>query len=453
MINLLPDETLRAIFDYAATRDLVSLTHVCFRWRDILLHYPRIWSDIHAYGRDPRMVDAQIKRCGNEPLLISIGMPWRFLNPRRRPRVRKNIEEVAKLIRKNRDQVTRLCVHLNCQAFREWIGCEWPNLKEFTWTDTCHEWTARGSGSRGGLLRIRDLYVKGGFCWSLKTFKHLTTLKLTGLVDVKLEDFTEILQRNTLLKDLELAYVNVRGSPNLNREGLIKLPHLKKLKIRDDDKTCGNAFVLLNLPSLESLSVRSLAGQSFSPHSPWSRFCRPLVITSLESEYRRVPSSREITVVGSNKLGTRCLHFKEHSLDMDVPTFFRSLSNPWLSSVTRFFFIRGMPDGVMAPGQISAICDLLTHLSRVEYMRLRPSQLAVEVVQRLRGDPKLCPRLGELQMTVSGTLQATVSVVEEMLKDRTGRGEHWEMVAKEPTSLPSGVKLKTPVVWKRVQLG
>lgn len=456
------------MFDFAATRattpyptrnfrHIVLLTHVSHRWRDILLHYGRIWSDIRIYGQDIHMLSTQIERCQNASLLVSIGKLWDPTKPSRQRRVQGNVQGAANLIRERKDRVTRLVVRLDCSSFRDWFGFEWPNLKEFVWADTCITPTAHGGVKcDGGLPGLRELSIRGGFDWPTRAAKNLTALQLKGPMDFELAVFAEFFRRNTSLESVHLTCVNVRESHRSHsnfQEESIKLPHLNKLTVLEGGQTCGRALALLTLPSLQHLSVSSLGGESFGPGCPSSEFCNRLSITSLKAQFDTLDQS--ITVDGFDKLGTRSLHFREipHFIN-GATTLLRSLSNPWLSSVVSFFFIEGMPEELVSLRQISGICNLLKHLSRVEFMHLCPSSLAIDVAQQLWSHPDWCPGLRELGMTVTGPQETAVAFVDRVLECRAGGGDGWRMgvgVSRRSYSPNSrrGVESSIHVVWKK----
>ena len=369
----------------------------------------------------------------------------------------ENIRRAAKLIRERRDQVVRLQVHLSCWSFKKILGFDWPNLKEFVWTDTCLGPSHCGGGYEGSLPRLRDLSIQGGFNWPMKTAKHLSNLKLQGPMDLEFTVFAGFLRKNTSLESLDLTDVNVLKPFSNCQEKSIELPHLNKLRVCDDGTTCGGALPLLNIPSLRRLSVVSTAQQGFLSHSPWSQFCGGLSITSLKAGYCAPPRGyATITVVGSDESGIQSLYLKELSYPGISTPLFRSLSNPSLSSVTSFSFVDDMPEGILSLRQVSAICDLLKHLSRVECMHLCPSRLAVGVVRRLRDDPELCPGLRVLGIIVTDKIrEKSQNLVGDMLKSRTSGGDWWGMDSRPAICQSSsgwhngGDSPRTHMVWEK----
>lgn len=401
------------------------------------------------------MLGTQIERCGGAPLHVSIKKPSGLVKPSSYSELWKNTQAAANLIRKRGNQVTRLKARLDCSSFQRLLGFEWPNLEEFVWVDNCFNPGAHRSNYNGGLPRLRHLSIKRGPSWPTTAAKNLTTLRLTGPMDLEPTGFAELLRRNTSLRSLGLTHVNVREPPSCCQEESIELPHLNELRVYDGAGTCRHALALLNLPSLRALSVSSTAEQSFQSDSPWSGFCSRLSITSLEARY----NDAAIRVVGSDGSEIRPLEFEEFSYADTGSALFRSLSSPSLSSVTSWSFINNMPEGIMSSPQISAICDLLKHLSRVERMRVCPSRLAVEVSRRLRDDSRLCLGLKDLGVTVTDqTREAVVDNVNEALKARAAGNDGWEMrmITTGPlyaAYLQRGLEPRTQVVWKKVSLG
>ena len=438
----LPDSEIR---DF---RKVVLLTHVSHRWRKILIDYGPIWSDVHIYGQNIDMLSAQIERCKGAPLFVYIRTPsgntgaLRYLKP-------QNVREAANLIRGHRDQVTRLKVRLRCRFFQQFLGFEWPILEELDLNDICHlNLGLHGASCDGGLPRLRYLTIQGGFNWAMKVAKNLTTLKLQGPMDLQLAAFAEFLRANTSLESLSLIHLDALGSPG-RREEPINLPHLNALLVHHAKCEC--VLALLTLPSLGSLAVSSTGGQSFWSDSPWSGFVSRLSITSLKAQYYS-PSYGSITVVGSNGLDPQPLYLKEFSHTTATTALFRLLSNPSLSSVTSFSFVDNMPEGFMSRQQISVICGLLDHLSRVECMRLCPSGLAIEVVRRLGDDSELCPGLRGFEIMVTDRARDVIEdLVYEVLEARSGSGDGWQMRATRYSYL-EGLPLmesRTKMVWEK----
>lgn len=416
-IDHLPDETLLEIFYFVTASTstdnfprAVSLTHVSRRWRKILLNCGGIWSNIHICHQDFNQVDTQIKRCQRAQLMVSIESPLelsfysQFL---------QNVHGAAVLIRERRDQVTLLQAYMDCGLFYRLFGYEWPNLKEFTLTDSCSSGSSFHEGRyvyplHSGPPKLKVLLVEGSPNWPMNVVTSLTIFRLKGTKTLKLETLAKFFRRNTSLETLELINLDVWKPSNWHRIEPIVLPHLVKLSVRD--ATCGCALALLRLPSLEQLRISSIRGQDPWTYSPWSEFCSRLHTVSLEAHHRS--SSRNgITVTGWSKgMDTRSfLRFTEfNSLDHLGTALFGSLSRASLSSVTSVSFIKHMPDGCRSPSLIAAICNLLEHLPQVERMHLRPSRLVIGVVRRLSGDQKLCPGLRELGIKATESACKTV---------------------------------------------
>lgn len=465
-IDRFQDGTLLAIFDFAVApvfpfrpgtrefRQAISLTHVSHRWRKILLDCGRIWSDIHISGQDVDILSTLIKRCKGAPLSVSINIPRAFAKRSRRQKFWSDLGGAANLIQEHRNQVTRLEHRLGRHSFRRLLGFEWPNLEEFDWIDDGPlDSSIHQVDYDGELPRLRNLSISlnGGFNWPMTVAKHLTTLSLKGRgpMDLELAVFTEFLRKNTSLESLTLTNLKIRGSPS--REKPIGLPHLNELSVHRT--TCGDVLDLLDLPSLKRLQASFPTGQSFWSDSHLSKFYGRLSITSLNAKYFTHRRGNEIRVVGSNGSDTESLYLKELSRTKMDTALSRSMSSPWLSSITSFSFIEKMPEEVISFSQISAICGLLRHLSRVECMHLCPSELAIEVVRRLWGDPELCPRLKELGIMVTDkTRKTALDLAGEMLKARAGGGDGWEMMEIDcpyQTGFQRAFRLRTEVVLRK----
>lgn len=442
-INHLPPEILFAIFDFATGPPnsrtpnfgrVVSLTHVSRLWKEILLNDGRLWSNVHILGQSLHAVAIQIARCRRAPLSVFIEVPSRCIRkPSRYSHLRANIQGAAQLIQERRGQVKRLEAHMDCQAFPQQLGCEWPSLGEFVWVDTCplasslHEHVHVGPVN-GVLPRLKDLTIESGICgWPMNIATQLTTFKLKGPVYLKPSALIDFLRRNTSLQSLELHTLDVPILSQDRREEPIELAHLTKLSVRDAD--CGHILALLNLSSLKRLWVSSYQGRNPWLDCGWSEPCTRLLITTLKARYCTFPDNtyKSITVEGYSGLDTQALRFTEPSPGLLCATMFRALANGSLHSVTSLSLIDNMPEGGASPPTVE-ICALLGHLPRVVFMRLRPSDLALGVARCLRDDSESCPELRELEVTVTGrTCKSVSELAVEMVKARAGGGAGGKM--------------------------
>ena len=438
-INDLHTEILAEVFEFAAApldpaicnvNQVVSLMYVCRRWMAILRSNGRMWSNIHIRGQDLAVLDAQLTLCRKAPLFVLVKVP-----PRNAAKYscyldfRKNIRGAVGLIRQRRDQIKRLEVHMDCQTLQEQLGCEWSNLKELVWVDTCPPGASvhgisRESPVSGRLPMLKILSIGGCTNWSINVVTHLTTFKLEGPIRLELPTLIEFFRRNTSLESLELTNLDVWRPLNNHRVEPIELPHLTTILVRD--ATCGCLLSLLNLPSLNRLCVFSLKERNPWSDYDWSKLCSRLSITSFEGHYSA--SIREtVTITGSNGSDTQSFDFREAAYG---PTLFRSLSNASLPSVTSVSLIRNMPEGGVSSSLTAAICGLLEQLPRVERMRLCPGGLAVEVTRRLSENSELCPELRELEVMVTGETRAR-TIAELMTKVARVRGDGREMITIE----------------------
>ena len=460
-------EILVEVFEFAAAsldpmtcnlNQVVSLMRVCRRWMAILCSNGRIWSNVHIRGQDLATLDAQLTLCRKAPLFVLIKVPPRdaakyscYLD------FQKNIQGAVSLIRERRDQVKRLEVHMDCQTLREQLGCEWSNLEELVWVDTCPlgssvHGVSRESPVPGGFPMLKILSIGGCINWSINAATNLTTFKLKGPIRLELPTLIKFFRRNTSLQSLELMNLDVWGPPNSYRVEPIELPRLTNLSIHN--ATCGCMLPLLNLPLLNRLWVFSLKGRNPWSDYDWSKLCNRLSITNIEVQYSA--SIREtITMVGSNGLDTQSFHFTEVSPATHGAALFRLFSSASLPSVTSVTLIKNMPEGGVSSSLTAAICDLLEQLPRVERMRVYPSGLAVEVTRHLSENPELCPELRELEVTVTGeTCTRTVEgLVAKVVKVRADSGDGREMRRIEclhPAGSQRSGEVRTRVVWDRL---
>jgi hypothetical protein len=400
---------------------------VCRRWMAILRANGRIWSNIRIYGQGLAMLDAQLTLCRKAPLFVIIKIPPRnaakyscYLD------LQKYIQGAASLIRQRRGQVKRLEVHMDCQTLRAQLGCEWSDLKELVWVDTCPRGpgvhgASLGSPVPGGLPMLKILSIEKCINWPINVATHLTKFKLKGPMRLELPTLIEFFRRNTSLESLELMDLDVWRPPNSYREEPIELPHLTELSIHN--ATCGCMLSLLALPSLNCLWVCLFKGRDPWSDYDWSEPCNRLSITNLKAQHS-VSLFEGITVTGSSGLDTQSPRFTAFSPATQAVTLFRSLSNASLPSVTSISLIRNMPEGIVSSSLTAAICGFLEQLPQVERLRLCPSGLAVEVTRRLSENSGLCPELKELDVTVTGeTCRTIVELVAKLIKVRSGGGD------------------------------
>ena len=370
---------------------------------NILLTNDQIWSNIHIHRQNSHLLEAQVNRYLQSPLLVPISTRSTPGNDESlRYELPENIRRAADLIRERWDQVTFLQVGMNCGHFHRLFGRDWPGLEKLNFFDMC-------SGCRGvGLAHVAKLKVfviEGGPSWPISVATHLTAIELKAIEKLELKTLTEFFRMNTSLETLELTNLLVLEPSGWQMEEPVELPHLNKLTVCD--ATCGRTLSLLRLPSLKQLRVSSSRGQHYLKHSPWADICPRLPITSLEAHFNPCwKGGTAYTVVGrSNRMDDWSLCFKSK---IPGTPLLQSLSNASLSSVTSISFVENAPERHLWPSLIDAICQLLKHLPQVERMRLGPSQLVINVVKRLSGDSTLCPKLRELTMRVGGEACMTV---------------------------------------------
>ena len=154
-------------------------------------------------------------------------------------------------------------------------------------------------------------------------------------------------------------------------------------------------------------------------------------------------------MVGSVGLDTGTLRFTEFSPATQGATLFELFSNASLPSITSLFLIEDMPEGGAPSSLTTAICDRFERLPRAERMRLCPSGLTVEVMQRLSNDSELCPESRELEVTVTDeTYLAVVELGAEVVKVRAGGGDGRKICISTYNPLAHSVA-GTRTVWKR----
>lgn len=257
VIESLPPELMQIIFMirveslYLAypspkiMRNMMFLTHVCRRWREIALGFPHMWFPVIQFpGVLP---DLFLERGGSSPLRMSnlLTHPESLLTPSLLPEHVDRLHEVS--IRSGADSY---------RNFFKRIGRRFENLSVLSLA--CEEglnWMLAQSedvhdAGNVDAPELRHLTLDKLWIRSISQFRDLRTLFLRRIRDdsVNIIDLVGFLSNNPLLEELELDNVKVVGAAqNDLSTQIIPLPHLRALRLVLDNSHLIPLFSLFSL--------------------------------------------------------------------------------------------------------------------------------------------------------------------------------------------------------------
>ena len=434
-IGRLPPELLSMIFELVATSpeydstptlgDIISLTHVCRYWRNILLHHNGVWSDIHLKGQNPGSVVKQLERCGDAALSVNVHLQfWMFR--RENTRLLKNLREALTNIRLHRDQVRRLVVHISCcQSFHEYFDFDFPNLEELVWEDLCMQHAITHNSNppdpeHNRLPALRHLSVKKTLHWPVEFTSGLTTFKLEGHMTVIPEKLISFLRRSPALESLEL--INLHVPYHFLPAKPVELDRLTKLSIQNVEH--GHIFPYVALPALRSLEIGPFEQPPRWVGSVWFGLQVPPGVTTLAITYQGLEGRDMISAVGSDKRSNQLLALSEHSVGRRFTPVLDALANASLDLVTTLCLDeegKDLEDRVPS----DPIKALLRSLSQLRQADLGWGRLTNKVIMCLSDNRRLCPELRELRVKVTGKSYFSIfKSVQILVRSRAG-AEQW----------------------------
>ncbi len=247
-IHRLPDEILTIIFSILveAKDDRHSstwLSHVCSRWRNILLHMSGFWVTALWYLLDDELGSCQwnsrrdnivrmcVSRTGSRPLSIAFGytLPpamWELLSP-------------------HFGRVARLQLYLPVAQLRQahqvigssMGGLKWLSLRSWDWDDGREEvveaaglapWDDSALPALGTIILAPAAFI------SACVVKSLTDITLVGGVPRQaFASFVEAFRRCPMLEELSMRHYHLVGAGTPTASTPIVLPHLRILNVED----------------------------------------------------------------------------------------------------------------------------------------------------------------------------------------------------------------------------
>ena len=435
-IGCLPPELLSMIFELVATppeydstptlRDVISLTHVCRYWRSILLNHNGVWSDVHLKGQDRGLVAQQLGRCGDATLTVNVHLQfWMFRGEN--VRLLNNLREALTDIRRHRNQVRRLVVHIACcQVFHLYFNFDLPNLEELVWEDLCVQHATTHNSNppdpeHNRFPRLRHLSVKKSLHWPVELTSGLTTFKLEGHMVVAPERLIGFLRRNPALESLEL--INLHVPYNFLPDQAVELDHLTMLFVQNVEH--GHIFPYIALPALKNLEIRPFDQPPRWVGSVWFRLQVPSGITALTITYHGSEVDRDnISAVGFDKASNRLLTLTEHSVGRRFTPVLCALADASLDLVTTLCFDE---EGENLEGEVSSdpILTLLRSLPQLRRLGLGWVHITNKVLMCLNDHRRLCPDLKDLRVKVTRQTYFSIFKLVHKLVQSRADAEQW----------------------------
>jgi hypothetical protein len=269
-ISSLPAEVIAAIFLLARLPDKTGrpdlrVSHVCRRWREIVLDYPLFWSHVNITAIGPVGVTEMLARAKMAPLCLE-AMISQFIYPPYR------WEDVfQKVLQAHVSHIYRLRISAKSpllQRTLDGLVSPAPILEHLSLSfDNRYEHHSFQAYVPDNLfdsttpklsfleLSNCDISSKSPL---LKGLKHLETIRLSGIMRPSLTDLFDTLDEMPQLKKLLIHYSTYPSAapfPFSHTERTVTLPSLVHLDISAPWYDCAFALGHLILPSLISLRV------------------------------------------------------------------------------------------------------------------------------------------------------------------------------------------------------
>lgn len=229
-------------------RGLITMTHVCRCWRELLIARPSLWAHLDCANTDKTQV--YIERSRLSPLALSLYgyMDTAFL------------EDAFLLVVPHLSQLRSFTIDGlgdNLQVLMPHLSCPAPLLRELT-IDLCFSSDiVLGSALfNGDLSLLCSLYMTGVIAhlpW--RNMSKLTTFTLCRVLahKITITQFLNFFEDAHHLRDITLRY-SIPTSSNASPERVVSLPHLEKLTIEANSV---HSILLnhLSIPTRASLTL------------------------------------------------------------------------------------------------------------------------------------------------------------------------------------------------------
>lgn len=298
-IHKLPRDLLQAVLYHAcwsnehkASCFAVTLSHVCSRWRTILLSTPQFWCDVTVDGRDPSFPATCLARSGDLPLDVTI--QFNYSTPPHDPHVdfsssilededmrwrSDECREGLTLLEAERDRIHRLCVNyilLGASYFQhgimehDFFTSNLKNLQEMRWNydDKQGIWSLPYQTFGGSLESLRHIRLENVEP-STKRFPNLMSLECIRAYDTDCVPFMRgrmprFFSRNASLRSLNILEFHIYDG-DFTRISMGNLTSLTLSRVF-------RWYLLFNLLHIKNLDGGTFTTISFSNQGTWIAF-------------------------------------------------------------------------------------------------------------------------------------------------------------------------------------
>ena len=428
-VNRIPSEVLSLIpcyyYEYGMDRDLIRWTHVCRRWRGILISCPSLWTRINLTNIDKTRT--YIQRSQSSPLKLYLGS-------------HNTTIDVFPLIIPHIHRLKSLTI--NVLAFPSVLGhfrCYTPLLEELSIrTYASNRPVLDGALFNGDLSSLRELRLT-------RVTTRLQWQNLANLRVVNLESCFQGRGINRLLDFFESAPLlhtvdlgdQIRGPSDAPPERMVALRHLKVFNISG---TPPHSILLdhLHIPVGASLSSQFCFRGEKSPfldHLP-ERSPNLSNLSDITAVKLLIGEERKYIQLSGPSGSLRVLAaWKDHRASPSYPVDRRillSLGQPTLSAIQTlavFYYEHPRPTK-------SAKCSIFRTLSSTDNLRTLtlircnnlPFILALDPEQHPSGFV-LCPGMEELVVYIYSWPSPPLKPLIDMAKNRASRGVRLSLIA------------------------
>ena len=298
-IHKLPRGLLHMIFHHVCSSDqhrtsrtAVTLSHVCYQWRIILLSTPQFWCGVTVDGRDPSFPAACLARSGNLPLDVTVQFnhatpplnphPDFCFNVLKDEDVRGGSDECREgltLLGAEKDRIHRLNVNyilLGSDYFQDEImeydffTSSLKNLQELQWNYDDKQGilslpyqTFAGSLESLGYIRLENVQP------SMGQFPNLTSLECIRVYDTDCTTFMrgrmqEFFEQHASLQSLNILEFHIYEGdfPRISMDNLTSLTLTRVFRW----------YLLFDLLHIKNLDGGTFTTISFSSQKAWITF-------------------------------------------------------------------------------------------------------------------------------------------------------------------------------------
>ncbi|EIW73992.1 hypothetical protein CONPUDRAFT_147961 [Coniophora puteana RWD-64-598 SS2] len=285
-----PAEVLSEIFTFCVplsdfvrirSRQLLDLTHVCRRWREIALDFPRLWSSVDVGVLSKQLVLAMLERARESPIILEV-----FVAPTDHSRdlgcaddlELTNDLELLKTVFSRLHQICELSVDFPpsyARTLAEYLSSSTPILQELTLVAEPPVLVPLSQPLPDSMPRLDVLTLTScAFPWDSPIYGRLTQLHLACLLDdlsPTPEELWITLQSATSLEVLTVdwCFGQLDAQPAAwDTPKLLDLPRIKYIRMDEAFLSYVNFFSRVRIPPYAHLSISSLLAVEDTEFTP-----------------------------------------------------------------------------------------------------------------------------------------------------------------------------------------